>query len=117
MFVEQLLKSVEEKLLNCNVYCMICNKKIEDPGIKPTICDTLLCRMAFDELNLGFDLASEFEDELCFDLNFSLAKAACDARTMHFVSPVNVSILDAATGKEIGFKISKGKERIMSKTD
>lgn len=64
---------IEGEILTCGKRCLICNKKVSYPGIRPVVCGSLLCVMAYEELGVGIDLKNEIQlNPLVIDFFISL---------------------------------------------
>ena len=78
-------------LLTANKYCMICNKKLDFAGLKPSICDKRFCQFRHDEMELGFSLANEIlERPNVTDLLISLCYSSCYSGKYHDFFPYGV---------------------------
>jgi hypothetical protein len=75
-----------EYLQNAHHYCMVCDCKLENAGIKPSVCDKDLCCHVYDTLGLGFNINSEIiRDAPVLDLYITLFVAASTRKKLQFV--------------------------------
>lgn len=102
----RLVLFIERRILEANRFCLICCKPMEFEGLKPAVCSRNLCTMAFEDLGIGFNLATEIrENPEVADLLITFAYSACLKNTMHFIVPINCTAKNPETGKEETFRL------------
>jgi hypothetical protein len=87
--------------------CQLCDKELEYPGLKPTICESNpLCSYQLENLGLGVDLSLLDTDPKTADLLISITTAACfNSQREKFAlpnRPVRGSSGEAMTARELG---------------
>lgn len=58
-FLVDLYSFVERKIIFLMEYCIVCDKKLDFSGLKPTCCYDSKCIFAYEEMGLGVDPISE----------------------------------------------------------
>lgn len=82
-------KTLNKRLICCGEHCMLCDKPLIVPGVKPTICDSEMCVYQYEQLGLGTDLHMIKHDPSVADLLISVViSAANDRRRKHFAMPI-----------------------------
>lgn len=97
-------KTVPRKHSNMNVYidianhvssyvksahqtCIVCDKKLQCVGFRPSVCDNDLCCYGFENFGFGFDMNTEImKNTLVFDLLISLFISASQRKKLDFVN-------------------------------
>ncbi|KAH0787410.1 UBA/TS-N domain containing protein [Histomonas meleagridis] len=68
-----LIYEIVEAFLDLNNHCCICRKRLPNSGIKPSICESRLCSVAFQEIGVGTSVAQEIRrDPLAADFLFTI---------------------------------------------
>ena len=103
-YLIRLLLFVESKIKSCNKNCLICDVPLPIAGLKPKVCDSEVCSMAFEELGLGFDLRMEvLHNPEIVDLSICLVISAIKQNRLLFVTPTGIIAKDPLTGEELTF--------------
>jgi hypothetical protein len=90
--VFKMLGYIEQSFQRCQLFCRTCAQPIENFGVKPTICTEDICRVRFEEIGVGFDLAAEIAtDPDVFDLMVSFLYAAVHGGRIELHFPTTVS--------------------------
>lgn len=112
-----LIAFIIDKIMNCTNNCMICDKLLDIPMLKPSICDNQICVFSHEQFGLGVDPAAEIASEPeVVDLLLSFSKAVAASgdprRFSPFPSNIEVRWKDPVTSMEIvkKFKESTGAE-------
>ncbi|KAH0790001.1 UBA/TS-N domain containing protein [Histomonas meleagridis] len=72
-----LIYEIIDAFLDLNDHCCICRKHLQISGIKPSICDSRLCSVAFEEIGVGNSVAQEIRrDPYAADWIFTIYGSA-----------------------------------------
>lgn len=96
----------------CQKFCITCSSPIDNFGVKPTVCCKPLCKFAFEDIGVGWDLATMIEVEPdVFDLLFSFLYASIAGGRIELHFPDNVHAKCTKTSN-ITFLNSDGTQNI-----
>lgn len=84
-----IVNKVKNRIINACSLCLICSNEVENSGMKPIICNTILCQTKYYDLGLGYSLDTEITmNEKTLDLQITLAYSAfmSTSKTLDFIS-------------------------------
>ena len=96
----RLLSFVRLKMHSIHSTCVLCEKELPFPALNLSICSSALCTLSYEEMGVGFDVASAIvAAPLLIDLYLSMFASAVAARHLPFARPTNVT---AVTSRSSG---------------
>jgi hypothetical protein len=87
IFLMKIADRLNDIFIHITERCVICDKEIENPGVKPLVCDLALCNEIYNTLDLGCDLSKEIlVNTKVFDLHMNIfyATATVQPRAIDF---------------------------------
>ncbi|KZT61403.1 hypothetical protein CALCODRAFT_491209 [Calocera cornea HHB12733] len=79
MFLVELYELAVERLTNCGNMCMLCDRELPFPGLKPTICEDKLCSYQLEKLGIGAGLGLIDTDIIVADFLICACLAAASS--------------------------------------
>lgn len=94
-FLVRIAAFVLGRLTILSSLCMMCEKSLNHVGLNLTICSDDLCRMSYEKMGVGFDLASQIKSSpILTDFYLSMLYVAANSSHIPFAFPKDVSVAD-----------------------
>ena len=107
-FLVRLLRFLREKLRIVHSTCIICERQLPFPGLSLSVCSSDLCKMSFETMGVGFDVAAAIAAEPALtDLYITMLSIAASAAHLPFGQPLTVSA-KGKNGVETNFQLANG---------